>query len=118
MNARGQEAGKVSLQYARILQQEAKIASLNHQIRTNVLKLVQQLSLLEREMAAAKSELLYRELNLDRVRLQYEMEIRARIGSANADVARALHRLAGVQYQRALVWEQIDALTGATPVNF
>ncbi len=118
LNRRSRDAGEVSLQQAKVLQQEANISLLNHQIRTDVLELVQRIGSLQTEIAAAKSELLYSELNLDKVRLQYEMEVRARIGSANAGVARAIHRLARTRYQHALAWEKLDGLAGKPAVNF
>ena len=87
-------------------------------MRREVLTLVQQLAHLDAETRAAEAELLFTELDLDRVRLLYEMEVRARIGSANAKVAAALHRLARARYQRALVWDRLDILMNTEPVQF
>ena len=95
----------------------AELEVLKRDLRIHVLHLVQQLEQAETELAAAKAELLFQELKLDKVRLQYEMELRARIGSANADVAKAILRLAKVRYRRALVWEQIHALAGRTAIH-
>ena len=104
--------GEVARQSAIALENEARLTLLENELRLNTLNLVHQLERLETELNAARTDLLYRELDLDRVRLQYEMEVRARIGTANYEVARALHRLALVRYQKALVWEQIDMLAG------
>jgi outer membrane protein TolC len=91
-------------------ERQAELATREYSIRRQVLEYVQQLEQLEAEITAAKAELLYRELELDKVRLQYEMEVRARIGGANKDVARALHRLAKARFDRVMVWEKLDAM--------
>jgi outer membrane protein TolC len=91
-------------------ERQAELATREYSIRRQVLEYVQQLEQLEAEITAAQAELLYRELELDKVRLQYEMEVRARIGGANKDVARALHRLAKARFDRAMVWEKLDAM--------
>jgi Ni2+-binding GTPase involved in maturation of urease and hydrogenase len=67
---------------------------------------------LQTELAAANSELLYRELDLDKIRMQYEMEIHAQIGTGNTQVARALLRQVRAKYQLAMVWIEIDQLRG------
>ena len=104
--------GEVARQSAIALENEARLKLLENELRLKTLSLVHQLEQLETEINAARTDLMYRELELDRVRLQYEMEVRARIGTANYEVARALHKLAFTRYQKALVWEQIDLLTG------
>ena len=104
--------GEIARQSAIALENEARLKLLENELRLKTLNLVHQLERLETELNAARTDLLYRELELDRVRLQYEMEVRARIGTANYEVARALHKLALTRYQKALVWEQIDLLTG------
>ena len=111
-------AGKSPRPPALVLEKEARQAALEHALRQEVLSWVQQLAHLDTEIRAAEAELLYTELDLDRVRLLYEMEVRARIGSANAEVAAALHRLARARYQRALVWDRLDILMNNEPVQF
>lgn len=110
--------GEIARQSAAVLEYEANLKLIENELRLNVLKLVQRLEQLDTELNAARTDLLYRELDLDRVRLQYEMEVRVRIGGANTEVARALLRSARVRYQRALVWEQLDMLAGRTEVFF
>ncbi|MGB5705415.1 MAG: TolC family protein [Arenicellales bacterium] len=110
--------GEIARQSAAVLKYESNVKLIENELRLNVLRLVQRLEQLDSELNAARTDLLYRELDLDRVRLQYEMEVRARIGGANTEVARSLHRLAYIRYQRALVWEQLDMLAGRTEVFF
>ncbi len=110
--------GEIRAASARVLELEAREAALEHDLRVEVLHLVQRLAYLDTELNAAEAELLYSELDLDRVRLLYEMEVRARIGTANSAVAAALSRLAHVRYERALAWDRLDILMNNEPVQF
>ena len=110
--------GEIADASARLLQAEANLSTLEHELRLQVLRLVQQLAHLDTELRAADAELLHSELELDRVRLLYEMEVRARVGRANADVAAAIYRQARARYQRALAWEKLDAMMNTEPVQF
>ena len=104
--------GRIARQQGLILNHEANIQLLESKVRLELLRLLQALEHLQLELAAAESELLYRELDLDKVRLLYEMEVRAQIGSANTHVANALLRLTKAQYSRIVHLEMLDALTG------
>jgi outer membrane protein TolC len=110
--------GEIASASARLLETEARLSALEHELRLQVLRLVQQLAHLDTELRAAEAELLHSELELDRVRLLYEMEVRARIGRANADVAAAVYRQANARYQRALAWNRLDILMNNEPVQF
>jgi len=109
---------EVARQQAEILKKESEVALLEQELRLQTLRLIQQLEQLDAEITSARSHLLYTELELDKVRLQYEMEVHARIGSANAEVAKAVYELAAARYRKALVWEKIDALSATAPVTF
>ncbi len=110
--------GEIRAAAARVLELEAREAALEHDLRVEVLRLVQRLAYLDTELRAAEAELLFSELDLDRVRLLYEMEVRARIGTANSAVAAAISRLAHARYERALVWDRLDILMNNEPVQF
>ncbi len=113
-----QRRGEMETTSARVLELEAKKMALENELREEVLRLVQRLAYLDTEIRAAEAELLYSELELDRVRSLYEMEVRTRIGSANAMVATAVHRVARARYLRALVWDELDILMNNEPVQF
>lgn len=101
-----------------MLELQARMAITEHALRIEVLELLKRLEQLQIHKQSAEAELLYRELELDKVRSQYQMEIRARIGQANTMVAKALTDLARIEYETALTWEQFDLLVGNTPVEF
>ena len=117
LRGRRLNASEIVSQQAEIVRRKAGIQLMEGRVRIESLELMQSLRRLEDEIAAAESELLYRELDLDKVRLQYEMEIRAQIGSANTHVASALHRLMKARYDSVMAWERLDALVGNDPVN-
>ena len=91
---------------------EAKLAMAELMLRKKMMELMHEIRYLDAQKTAAQADLLSRELALDKVRLQYEMEIRAQIGAANAAVAKAMERLKRLDYERAYAFEAFDALTG------
>ena len=91
---------------------EAKLAIAELMLRKKMMELMHEIRYLDAQKTAAQADLLSRELALDKVRLQYEMEIRAQIGAANAAVAKAMERLKRLDYERAYAFEAFDALTG------
>lgn len=102
----------IAYQQALLQQHTAAMYSVEQGLRYRTLRLVQRVTELQTELAAANSELLYRELDLDKIRMQYEMEIHAQIGTGNTQVARALLRQVRAKYQLAMVWIEIDQLRG------
>lgn len=58
----------------------------------------------------------YRELYLDRSRTLYQMEVQADLGDAMVEITEARLQKAMVEYQLAIEWAKIQALTGQ-PVN-
>ena len=99
----------------RLARLEAELVLKEHELRKQLMEHIQGIAYLDGKYRAAKAELIYREFELDKTRLQYEMEMRAGIGSANAEIARAMFELKKIEYQRVMAWERLDALTGQTP---
>jgi hypothetical protein len=103
---------------ARAAIKEAEVLELDYQIREQVLEWVQNLNALKQELDQNIQSLDYRERALDNSRLLYEMEVRAEIGRAQADMAKLLWLDARAKFRRALIWEQIDAVLAAPEVVF
>ena len=101
-----------------ITAQEADFLALNFRIREQVLKWVQTLEKLKQKIEQNALNLAYRERALDKSRLLYEMEVSAQIGQAQADMAKLLWQDARSKYQRALIWEKIDAALAKPEVKF
>ncbi len=89
----------------------AELKSIEYELRIQVLELVQKLKTNQAELNAAKKELEFREHELDRIRMEYELDYRASIGKGNLNVAKALYRVMKANYEKVLIWEQLDTLT-------
>ncbi|MDH3280652.1 MAG: TolC family protein, partial [Gammaproteobacteria bacterium] len=55
----------------------------------------------------------YRALAVDRARALYELEVRTTLGESMARLTEAQWRFAQTEFDTALVWAQLSALTGA-----
>lgn len=116
--ARGATAVEHAGLLARIASKEAEVLALDYEVREQVLEWVQHLEMLNQQLEQNVQNLEYRERALDKSRLLYEMEVSARIGQAQADMAKLLWKDAQAKFQRVLVWEQIDAVLNAPEVSF
>ena len=54
----------------------------------------------------------YRELDLDRSRALYELEVKTNLGDAMVEYTGAEREMVMTEFRIALAWEQIDNLTG------
>ncbi|MCY4313789.1 MAG: TolC family protein [Gammaproteobacteria bacterium] len=109
--SRASRNAEIAEAMAELDQRQAEFNSVEYKLRIQVLELVQKLTSNQAEMNAANRELEYREHELDRIRLEYELDYRASIGEGNLNVAKALYRLMKANYERILIWEQLDSLT-------
>ncbi len=92
---------------------QAQLEKARLDLRENVLELWLELQNLRLQRERAYSEQDYRELYLDRSRANYEMEFTADLGDAMVRLSEAQLGLAQAEYQLAIAWERMDALTGA-----
>jgi outer membrane protein TolC len=96
---------------------QARLDKARYDLRQQVLDLRLELQSLKLLQAKANSEQDYRELYLDRSRANYEMEFTADLGDAMVRLSEAQLGLAQVEYQFAIAWERLDALTGGRGEN-
>jgi len=96
---------------AEIDRHNAALRSTEYKLRIQVLELIQKLKSSQDEINAADRELEYREHELDRIRLEYELDYRANIGEGNLNVAKALFRVMKANFEKVMIWEQLDTLT-------
>ncbi len=101
-------AGERAQQYA----VQARLEQARLDLRESVLELWLELQNLQLQRDRAYSEQDYRELYLDRSRANYEMEFTADLGDAMVRLSEAQLGLAQVDYQLAIAWERLNALTG------
>lgn len=103
---------------AKLASKEAELLSLDYQVREQVLGWAQRLEMLTQQIGQNELNLEYRERALDKSRIEYENEVRAQIGRAQADMAKLIWLSAQAEFERALIWEQLDAVLGLPEVEF
>lgn len=103
-------AGERAQQYA----VQARLEKARFDLRQSVLDLWLELQNLRLQRDRAFSEQDYRELYLDRSRANYEMEFTADLGDAMVRLSEAQLGLAQAEFQLAIAWERMDALTGSS----
>lgn len=91
---------------------EARLRKAEHDLQQTVLDAVQELEALKVRREAAKQRLAFRDLYLDRARALYEMEVQANLGDAMVRLTEAQWLAAKADYELALAWARVDALTG------
>lgn len=97
---------------AEILRAEARLERARQGLSMTLLGLVEQVNSLKVARKAARVRSAYRDLYADRSRAMYNLEIRTDLGDAMARLTEAQWQAARVDYELALTWARIDALTG------
>jgi outer membrane protein TolC len=89
----------------------AQLHQAEYQVRQEVLETWLQLDALrvQREQMRALQD--FRELNLDRSRALYEMEVKADLGDSMVQVTEAQYLAKQTDYKMALAWERMEDLT-------
>ena len=101
---------------ARITEIQAQHEKLVMQLRESLLSVWEEIQYLQdSERQSAKTNVLYRDLSLEKARAEYEMELKTNLGTSMAETQAAQLRRRGVEYRLALAWARLEALLG-TPV--
>ena len=108
----GETAAALASANAGLNAHEAELSLALHALRQRSVELVMKLQELQVQRGTARQRLKYRELNLDRYRALYEMEVETSLGSALTQMTEADWQAARVEFSIALTWAEIDALQG------
>ena len=108
----GAKRAKVVEADANLREKRALLTRTENVLRQKTLELLQKIDELQYQRKASKVLVDYRDLKLDQSRALYEMEARATLGDAMIGVTDAQWRAARVNYQLALAWAQLKALSG------
>ena len=103
---------EVALAQNTLLHKQAALASSEYVVREEVLMLLHELEVNRAEEAAAQAQETYRGYYQDRSRAMYELELRSDLGDAQAAAAEAMLESIRVDFERALLWTQLDSLLG------
>jgi outer membrane protein TolC len=98
---------------AELAAREARLAKAEHELRRAVLDTVQEIEALKVRREAARTRVAFRDLYLDRSRALYELEQQVDLGDALARLTEAQWLAARADFDLALAWARLDALTGA-----
>jgi outer membrane protein TolC len=94
---------------------EARLRRAEHELHQAVLDAIQELETLKIRRQAAVQRTAFRDLYLDRQRALYEMEMQVSLGDAMVKLTEAQWQAARVEFDLALAWARLDALTGVLP---
>lgn len=111
----GRVRAEVARRRAEASEVRSELAAQELAVRQAVLDLWLELKTLsvQRQEASALSD--YRDLDLDRSRALYEMEVRTDLGDSMARTTEARLRRVETEYETAIAWARLDALLGLEP---
>ncbi len=111
----GRVAAEVARRRAELRALQAEQDEARLEVRQAVLDTWQELQTLQTQREEVRTLLAYRDLDLDRRRALYELEVSADLGDAMADFTAARLREAQTTYATALARARLRALTGDPP---
>jgi outer membrane protein TolC len=100
-------------QQAEIYRLQAELSIAEEQIQQTILELWLELDALRIQREQMRAQKDYRELDLDRSRALYELEVKTNLGDAMVEYTGAEREMVMTEFRIALAWEQIDNLTGS-----
>jgi outer membrane protein TolC len=108
----GEIAADVAEANASLREKQARLGQAELAMHQRVLDLVQRLESLQVERTAARVRVDYRDLRLEQVRGQYELEMATTLGGTMKELTEAQWMAAKVEFELALAWAELDALAG------
>lgn len=106
------EDAEVASARAQNFRLRAQLSKVESDIRQAVLETWLQLDALRVQREEMQTLEVFRELNLDRSRALYEMEVKADLGDAMVQITEAQYLRLQTDYRMALAWMKMDILTG------
>ncbi len=110
------EGGETQAEIARAVaeraRREARLKKAEHELQQAVLDLVQEIEALRVRRSAAQQRLAYRDAALERTRSLYELEVQSNLGDALVRLTEAQFLAAQADFELALAWARLEALTG------
>lgn len=104
-------------QQAEIYRLQAELLLAEEQIQQTILELWLELDALKIQREQMRAQVDYRELDLDRSRALYELEVKTNLGTAMVEYTGAEREMVMTDFRIALVWEKLDSLTGTAKLS-
>jgi outer membrane protein TolC len=109
----GRADARLGKEQARLHELQAEHEKLGLELRQALLATREEiLHLRDGERRGAASNAAYRDQALDRARAEYELELKANLGTRMAESQSARLRTRAVEYRLALAWARLEALVG------
>lgn len=108
----GEDTAALAQASSVLITREAILRKAEQDMRSTVLDLVQELETLKVRRETARNRVAFRDLYLDRSRALYDMEVQTNLGDALVRLTEAQWKAAKADYDLALAWAKVDALTG------
>lgn len=99
------------------LKQRADLLNIKTQVRKQVLQLWQSINVLSKRREQLQTSLSFRELNLDKSRALYEMEVKTDLGNSMIAISEIQYKQAKNEFELTLAWMQLRILSGETDLN-
>lgn len=109
----GRSDARVAKSQAELYNVQAKLAAAELDVRQAVLQLWLELDALRIKRDEMKALMAYREINLDKTRALYELELKTNLGYTMVQFTQAEHDAMQTDFEIALKWAKLDALTGS-----
>ena len=112
-----QRDASVAAELARLYKARAQLDKAESWLRLEILKIWHQLEELTVKREEAEVRLVLKELELERSRALYEMEVKADLGYSMSELTSAQLNSAMTDYQLALAWYKMDLLTASIKMD-
>lgn len=99
------------------LKQRSVLLNIKIQTRQQVLHLWQTITVLSKRREQLKTSQAFWELNLDKSRALYEMEVKTDLGNSMVAISELQYKQAKNEFQLALAWMQLRLLAGKTDLH-
>jgi len=99
------------------LKQRAELLNIKTQVRKQTLQLWQAVNVLSKRREQLQTSLEFRELNLDKSRALYEMEVRTDLGNTMVAISELQYKQAKNEFELILAWMQLRVLAGEKDLN-
>lgn len=94
------------------LKRRAMLLDMQSRVRQRVLQLWQQIQLLKNRRQQMLQAMDYRELDLDRSRTLYELEVKTNLGNAMVAISEARFNQTKTEFDLALAWMELELIVG------
>jgi len=108
----GERGAKVAEAAALLREKRALYRQAEMGLKQKTLELLQRIEFLQYRRKEAKTLVQYRDLKLDQNRALYELEVQTTLGTSMIGVTDAQWRAAKTDYELALAWAELKALSG------